>query len=77
VLEVIYRKQGLLPNYYPKSNQQIEEASKVANQVVQEADEAALEKKDSVHAADEKYEVDEVLRIGMVAAKNEEKLEWD
>lgn len=77
MLEAIYRKQGLPLNGYPKSNQQIEGASKVANQVAQEADEATLEKKDSVHASDEKYKVDEVLRFGLVVARSEERHEME
>jgi len=46
-----------------------------------EVDVLALEGKDcngdSVLAADEEYEADKVLSIGMVAAKNEDKLELD
>jgi len=48
---------------------------------VQEADEIALEEEDcdedSIHLADERYEPDEVLRIGMVVVRNEEKPELD
>ena len=72
-LETIYQKYGLLPKGYPKSSQQIEGTSKASNQVVQETDEVAVEEEDGVHAADEKY--DEVLRMGMVVAKNEEQFE--
>jgi len=47
----------------------------------QEAEEAALEdedsNEDSVHEADDRYEADAVLRIGMVVARNEEKPELD
>ena len=50
-------------------------ASKTANQVVQEADEVAMEKEDGVHAADAKYETNKVITMGIVAAKNEEKPE--
>ena len=46
--------------------------SKAAHQVVQEADEVAVEEEDGVHVADEKYEANEVLRMGMVATKNKE-----
>lgn len=63
------------------SSQQIDGTSKATNQVVQEADEVALEEEDcdeySFHAADERYEANEVLRIGMEVARNEEKLELD
>jgi len=44
---------------------------------VQEADKVVVEEEDGIHTADENYEADEVLRMRMVAAKNEEKSEWD
>ena len=44
---------------------------------MQEADEVAMEEEDGVHVIDEKYEADEVLRMGMVAAMNEERPELD
>ena len=44
---------------------------------MQEADEVAVEEEDGVQAADKKYEANEVLRMGMVIAKNEEKPELD
>ena len=44
---------------------------------MQEADKVVVEEEDGIHTADENYEADEVLRMRMVAAKNEEKSEWD